>query len=120
MIRLLIILLILSFNVSAQTTLPDSITKKIIIELIQKDSLSNELYYSNIHLNLLEDKLILKDKIIIEYQSKEINYDKQIFNLEKNNSQLNRKNKNLKIKNRILGTSTSLLLGIIGIFIILK
>jgi len=107
-------------NAKAQTYLPDSIAKKVIIELIQKDSLTNEVKYLNNILILTNNKVIIKDQIINLYESKEINYKQEIDNLEKINKKLDNKQKWLKVKGRILGTSTSALLGILAVFLIIK
>lgn len=119
-ILLITLTLFLTLNVSAQTCLPDSISKKIIVELIQKDSLTNEIKYLNNALILTNNKVIIKDQIIGLYESKEINYKQEIDNLEKINKKLTNKQKLLKIKGRILGTSTSALLGVLAIFLIIK
>ncbi len=107
-------------NVKAQTYLPDSIAKKVIIELIQKDSLEDETVYLNWKINNISKKIQLKDSIISLYEFKEVNYKQEITNLEKINKKLNNKQKSLKIKGRVLGTSTSVLFAILGIFIIIK
>lgn len=107
-------------NIKAQTYLPDSIAKKVIIELIQKDSLEDETVYLNWKINNISKKIQLKDSIIGLYEFKEVNYKQEITNLEKINKKLNNKQKSLKIKGRVLGTSTSALFAILGIFIIIK
>lgn len=119
--HILTLLLILMFvNVKAQTYLPDSIAKKVIVELIQKDSLTSEVKYLNNALILTNNKVIVKDQIIGLYESKEINYKQEIVNLEKINKKLTNKQKWLKVKGRILGTSTSALLGVLAVFLIIK
>jgi len=117
---LTLLIVLMSVNIKAQTYLPDSIAKKVIVELIQKDSLTNEVKYLNNALILTTNKIIIKDQIIGLYESKEINYKQEINNLEKINKKLINKQKWLKVKGRILGTSTSALLGILAIFLIIK
>lgn len=112
--------MLMFLNSKAQTYLPDSIAKKVIVELIQKDSLINEVKYLNNALILTNNKVIVKDQIIDLYESKETNYKQEIINLEKINKKLTNKQKWLKIKGRILGTSTSALLGVLAVFLIIK
>lgn len=117
---LTLLIMLMFVNIKAQTCLPDSIAKKVIVELIQKDSLTNEVKYLNNALILTTNKVVIKDQIIGLYQAKEINYKQEIVNLEKINKKLTNKQKLLKIKGRVLGTSTSALLGILAIFLIVK
>jgi len=115
-----IILVLALINVKAQTTLPDSISKKIIIELIQKDSLSTEVWFLHTLRDIDQQKLVIKDSIINVYVNKDLNYNQEITNLNKINKKLLTKQKLLKVKGRVLGTSTSALFAILGIFIIIK
>lgn len=117
---ILICLMLISFNVKAQTTLPDSISKKIIVELIQKDSLSTEVWFLHTLRDIDQQKLAIKDSIINVYVNKDLNYNQEIVNLNKINKKLLIKQKLLKVKGRVLGTSTSALFAILGIFIIIK
>lgn len=117
---LILYLLMLSVNAKSQTILPDSISKKIITELIQKDSLSTEVWFLHTLRDIDQQKLAIKDSIINVYANKDLNYNQEIANLNKINKKLLIKQKLLKIKGRILGTSTSALFGILGIFIIIK
>lgn len=91
--------MLFTLNLNAQVQLSDSIAKKVIVELIQKDSLVNETLYLNNILNITNNKLVLKDSIISTYQVKEINYQRQISNQQSITNNYIKQNKQLKNKN---------------------
>ena len=98
-IKLILCLMFLTLNLNAQVQLSDKVAKKVVIELIQKDSLSNEVIYLNNILNISNNKLLLKDSIISTYQTKEINYQQQINQQQNITNNYIKQNKQLKHKN---------------------
>ena len=120
--KILITLLLLSFTTSSQIDtskicLPYNVVKNISIELVQKDSLENELHETQTLITVYKSKVSLQDSTIQILEQKETNYLTQIDNLTKQdsihteevtklrgeNSTLSRKNKNLKTTTKILG-----------------
>lgn len=91
--------MLFTLNLNAQIQLSDSVAKKVIVELIQKDSLVSETKYLNNVLNITNNKLLLKDIIISTYQVKEINYQQQISNQQSITNNYIKQNKQLKNKN---------------------
>lgn len=91
--------MLFTLNLNAQVQLSDSIAKKVIVELIQKDSLVNETKYLNNVLDITNNKLLIKDSIINQYQIKEINYQQQISNQQSITNNYIKQNKQLKYKN---------------------
>lgn len=91
--------MLFTLNLNAQVQLSDSIAKKVIVELIQKDSLVNETKYLNNVLDITNNKLLIKDSIINQYQIKEINYQQQISNQQSITNNYIKQNKQLKHKN---------------------
>lgn len=120
--KILIILLLLNYTTLSQIDtskicLPYNVVQKISIELIQKDSLENELHETKNLITVYKSKITLQNNTILLLEKKEENYIKQIDNLtkqdslhtkevtrlRKENDDLSRKNKNLKTTTKILG-----------------
>jgi len=133
--KILVTLLLLSYTTFSQIDtskicLPYNVVQNISIELIQKDSLENELYETQNLITVYKTKISFQDSTITLLEQKEENYLKQISNLTKQdslhtkevtrlreeNTDLNRKNKNLKTTTKILGGG---FLGAIAALIIL-
>jgi hypothetical protein len=77
-------------------TYPESIIKKIIKDLIRKDSLEAEVQVCKNNTNLLQENLKLKD-FIISIKNEELkNKDTQIVNLTTANGLKDKQNKNLQ------------------------
>jgi chromosome segregation ATPase len=133
--KILVTLLLLSYITSSQIDtskicLPYNVVQNISIELIQKDSLENELHETQNLITVYKTKISFQDSTITLLEQKEENYLKQISNLTKQdslhtkevtrlreeNTNLNRKNKNLKTTTKILGGG---FLGAIAALIIL-
>jgi len=102
------------------------IARLVIKDLIIGDALKEEISILSVKIGLLENKVILKDGVIYNLNSKVINYE-SILNVKNSQIQLSQElskklQQNLKksqFKNKILGSSTGLLL-IVGAVILIK
>lgn len=131
----LAILLLLSYTSLSQIDtsricFPYNIVQQITIELIQKDSLENELHETQKLIQVFKSKIEIQDSIISTQGNKESNLLGQIKNLKEQdeihtkevdrlrdeNNTLDRKNKNLKTTTKILGGG---LLGAVVLLIVL-
>tara|TARA_R110000823_G_scaffold304926_2_gene426732 strand:+ start:616 stop:1035 length:420 start_codon:yes stop_codon:yes gene_type:complete len=120
--KILAILLLLNYTTFSQidTTnicLPYETVQKIVIELIQKDSLKAELQETQKLIEVLNVKISYQDSTILIIEQKETNYLSQINNLtlqdslhtkevarlRQENIDLSKKNGNLKTTTKILG-----------------
>jgi len=102
---------------TSRVCIPYHVAQKIAIELTQKDSLVNELDYTQKILLESKNTIRFQDSTIRTFDLKEIEYKKEIQNLEtqntthtdkvkslqEENQELNRKNKNLKSAVKWLG-----------------
>lgn len=117
---MLLILLKLNLTVFSQTDtskvtetvkcLPISTLKKISEDLLRGDSSKFELELSNKEILKLEEKINLKDSVIMVSNNKEENYklsintlDEKITVLEKFNDELSSELKKQKVKNKFKG-----------------
>lgn len=87
--------------------------KKIAIDLLSGDSAKAELKETKELLILTEQKVSLKDSIIVTHEAKEINYKNQIFYYQEKEriyvdriGVLENKNRNLKLAVKALGGTT--------------
>lgn len=128
-----IFLMMMSLVGSSQTVtntstiqLQKPIARLVIKDLIIGDALKEEISILSVKIGLLENKVILKDGVIYNLNSKVINYE-SILNVKNSQIQLSQElskklQQNLKksqFKNKILGSSTGLLL-IVGAVILIK
>lgn len=118
----LIILLFLPLFGKAQTQdtikIPFPVAKQIVKDLVSGDSAKAELKLCNENVTLLEQKVILKDSIIVGHVQKGIMYEDRIKNEQaKFNTQglwikdLQKQNKRLKVKFRFLQITGAAIIG---------
>ncbi len=136
-LKILILFLQLSFTSLSQIDTNKicfdyDVVQKISIDLIKYDSTLVELEYTKRILEITENRSLLKDKqidillsknincnsIIEIYKEKDILYKKRENDLIEENTSLTRKNKNLKTALITTSTTTTILGGILAIFIL--
>ena len=136
-LKTLIILLLLSFTSLSQVDtnricFSYDVVRAISIDLLKCDSISSELKYTENILKIVEIRSALKDETIELLLQKNINYGMVIGTYEQKekiyktrekelieeNTTLTRKNKNLKTGLMVSSTTTTILGGILAIFII--
>jgi len=107
--------------------IPYPVAKQITIDLISGDSAKAELELCNTHVNLLEQKVSLKDSIITGHVQKGIMYEERIkneqikFDTQKIYvGQLQKKNKSLKVKLLFTKITLSAVIGALGYLYITK
>jgi hypothetical protein len=123
----LIILVFLPLFTKAQDTIkiPSPVAKQIVKDLISGDSAKTELKLTNEQLTLLNQKISLKDSIILGHVQKGIMYEERIKNeqlkfdtQQKWVEQLRKDNKKLKVKLRFIQiTGTAIAGGLAYLYI---
>ena len=106
---------------------PTSVTRLIAKDLLSGDSAKAQLIITENEVKQLEQKVILKDSIIVGMTKKEDNYKKVIeFQdikygiLEQNNKELEKKLKKEKVKNKFKSIISYATIGVLTFFLITK
>ena len=127
----LIILAFLPLFGNAQTQdtikLPVSVAKQIVKDLVSGDSAKAELKLANEHINLLHQKVTLKDSIISSHKQQLVLCEERVTNEVKKFdaqllwvNQLRKENKKLKVKLRFIQITGTAIVGALTYLYITK